>query len=44
MTVVPSETTDEELASQRFGPIESKKSLGRRKRFLNREFSGDVEE
>jgi hypothetical protein len=44
MTVVPSATTDEQLAIQRFGPIESKKSLGRRKRFLNREFSGDVEE
>ncbi|HEX7492150.1 MAG TPA: DUF4288 domain-containing protein [Candidatus Limnocylindrales bacterium] len=42
MTVVPSATTDEELAIQRFGPIESKKSLRRRKKFLNREFSGDV--
>jgi len=43
MTVVPSATTDEELALQRFGPLESKKSLSRRKKFLNREFSGDVE-
>jgi hypothetical protein len=42
MTVVPSATTDEDLASQRFGPVESKKSLRRRKKFLNREFSGDV--
>ncbi|HEX7592067.1 MAG TPA: DUF4288 domain-containing protein [Candidatus Limnocylindrales bacterium] len=43
MTVVSSATTDEDLAVQRFGPVESKKSLRRRKKFLNREFSGDVE-
>ena len=43
MTVVPSAKTDDELAIQRFGPIESKKTLRRRKKFLNREFSGDVE-
>jgi hypothetical protein len=42
MTVVPSATTDEELSIHRFGPIESKKMLRRRKKFLNREFSGDV--
>src|ERR1035437_29821 len=43
MTVVSSVTKDEDLAVQRFGPLESKKSLRRRKKFLNREFSGDVE-
>jgi hypothetical protein len=42
MTVVPSAVTDEDLAIQRFGPIESKDSLRRRKKFLNREFSGDA--
>jgi hypothetical protein len=42
MTVVSSAMTDEELAMRRFGPLESKKSLRRRKKYLNREFSGDV--
>jgi hypothetical protein len=42
MTVLPSTTTDEELALQRFGPDDSKDSLRRRKKFLDREFAGDV--
>jgi hypothetical protein len=41
-TVAPSSTTDKELETRLFGPDESKETLSRRKKYFNREWSGDV--
>jgi hypothetical protein len=41
-SVLPSAMSDKELEAQRFGPEESKAMLRRRKKYLNRRYSGDV--